>query len=513
LDENVETGAHDPAGKNRHESCIAERHPRMTLAQLFDLSFVRRRSEPALEAGRTWTFGEIDVRSSQMAHALLARGVRAGDRLCVYLRNSADFIILYVAATRLGAVLVPMNVLYRDRELRHIITDADPVAVIAGEDAAPSVPDVAPVWTLEALVHDAARCPGSLSIEPAADGDCAAMIVYTSGTTGSPKGAVLTQAMLGANAVNLVACWRISAADRFLLTLPLFHVHGLAFGVHCWLTSGCLLRLEERFDRQAVEEQMTAFSPTLFFGVPTMYVRMLEFREKSARAIGRKMRLFVSGSAPLPTQVWTNFRERFGHTILERYGMTETLVNTSNPYAGERRAGSVGVALPGVLVRTFDAEGSPVPDGTTGEICVRGPNVLREYWRNPAATADAFRDGWFRTGDLGTRARDGYFTLQGRKSDLIISGGFNIYPREVEDFLCEQPGVAEAAVTGAADGVRGEVPVAYVVPTAAWDQVRVERACREHLASFKIPREFILVERLPRTPLGKVQKQLLAKRK
>ena len=203
------------------------------------------------------------------------------------------------------------------------------------------------------------------------------MIIYTSGTTGTPKGAVITHSMLAVNAISLVTCWQISESDRFHLTLPLFHVHGLAFGIHCWLVSGCLLRLEERFDHQVAEEQIRRFKPTLFFGVPAIYARLLAFEEEASRTIGGAMRLFVSGSAPLPANVLETFRDRFGHTILERYGMSETLVNTSNPYVGERRAGSVGVPMPGVLVRVFDADGQPVPDGTTGELCVRGPNVFR----------------------------------------------------------------------------------------------------------------------------------------
>jgi malonyl-CoA/methylmalonyl-CoA synthetase len=482
----------------------------VTLPELFDLSLVLRRDRPALVADRAYTFGEIDARASRMARTLAARGVRAGDRLCIYLPNSVDFIDLYLAATRLGAVFVPMNILYRDRELRHIIDDADPVAVIAEERNAAAVPSTRPLWRLEELRHEAVRQEEQRLI-PVTDGDTPAMIVYTSGTTGSPKGAVITHNMLGINALNLVTCWQISDADRLHLTLPLFHVHGLGFGVHCWLMSGCLLRLEERFDHHVAESQMLQFKPTLFFGVPTMYVRMLGFGEEAARAIGTQMRLFVSGSAPLPGHVFDAFRGLFGHTILERYGMSETLVNTSNPYVGERRPGSVGLPMPGVRVRACDAEGQAVPDGTTGELCVRGPNVFADYWRNPAATAGAFRNGWFRTGDVGVRAADGYFTLQARLSDLIISGGFNIYPREIEEFLCEQPGVAEAAVTAVADDVRGEVPVAYVVPSGEWAPERLEEACRVHLASFKIPRRFIPVERLPRTPLGKVQKQLLGR--
>jgi malonyl-CoA/methylmalonyl-CoA synthetase len=221
------------------------------------------------------------------------------------------------------------------------------------------------------------------------------------------------------------------------------------------------------------------------------------------------MRLFVCGSAPLPVQTLEEFRQRYGHTILERYGMSETLMNISNPYAGERRPGSVGLPLPGVSVRILTESGQETGPGETGELYIRGSNVFREYWRRPDATSAAFRDGWFRTGDVGFREPDGYYTLAGRRSDLIISGGFNIYPREIEELLEEQPGVAEAAVTAAPDPVRGEVPVAYLVPSGPWSAAQLEAACRGSLASFKVPRAFIAVEKLPRTALGKVQKHLL----
>ena len=483
----------------------------MTLSDFFDLSLLGRRDMPAIDVdGRTSTFGELDAYASQLAHVLAARGVRAGDRVCVYLPNSLDFVALYLAVIRLGAIVVPMNILYRERELRHIISDADPAGVIAESDTAGRVPGVAPVWVLgdvrsEASAQPRHRPPRSV------DGDAPALIVYTSGTTGAPKGAVHTHSGLAANAAALVACWQMTAADRLHLMLPLFHVHGLCVGVHCWLASGCRLRLEARFDHERAQEQLLAFAPTVFFGVPTMYVRMLGFDEAAAARIGAGMRLFVSGSAPLPEQVWTAFRRRFGHAILERYGMSEALMIASNPYAGERRPGTVGVPLPGVSVRIVDSEGAPAPDGTPGEVVIRSASLFREYWRNPPATAAAVHDGWFRTGDLGTRADDGYLTLHGRRTDLIISGGFNIYPREIEDFLCEQPGVAEAAVVGEADALRGEVPVAFVVPAAGWDAGQIAAACREHLASFKVPRRFVVVERLPRTALGKVQKHALQK--
>jgi malonyl-CoA/methylmalonyl-CoA synthetase len=269
------------------------------------------------------------------------------------------------------------------------------------------------------------------------------------------------------------------------------------------------MRLLERFEHQKTVAILRDFQPTLFFGVPTMYIRLLETPPEAAREIGAGMRLFVSGSAPLAVQVLEDFRDLFGHTILERYGMSETLMNLSNPYVGERRAGTVGLPLPGVSARLLDPDGNLVPDGETGEIYLRGPNVFSGYWNRPEATAEAFRDGWFRTGDLAVRSADGYYTLVGRRSDLIISGGFNIYPREIEEFLTEQPEIAEAAVVGLTDRLRGEVPVAYVVERSPYDARDLESRCRQALASYKVPRAFISVEKLPRNAMGKIQKHLL----
>ena len=337
----------------------------------------------------------------------------------------------------------------------------------------------------------------------------AAAIIYTSGTTGRSKGAVLSHNNLLANTANLLAAWRITNADRYLAVLPLFHVHGLANGVCAWLASGCRMRLVRRFERDSAAALFEAFRPTLFFGVPTIYVRLLELDAATARRVGAGMRLFVSGSAPLPPAVLEEFRERFGHTILERYGMSETLMLISNPYAGERRAGTVGLPLPGVSVRIVDAAGRDVTDGETGDVLVRGSNVFGGYWRSPDATEAAFTDGWFRTGDIASRSADGYYTLCGRASDLIISNGFNVYPREIEELLLELPGVREAVVVGRPDPVRGEVPTAYLVASDDFDADAARAACARTLASFKVPRAFVRVEALPRNALGKVQKHLL----
>jgi malonyl-CoA/methylmalonyl-CoA synthetase len=482
----------------------------MNLIDLFDASLIGRSEDPALEfAGETSTFGDLEVRSNKIAQLLRSRQFERGDRLCVYLANCVEFIELYLACLKLGVIFVPMNILYRDREITHILKDAEPRAAISNTALPVTVPEI-PVWSMAELNADA---EDFCSDRPrrAAEGETPAALVYTSGTTGTSKGAILTHNNFAANAINLLACWQISSADRFLLVLPLFHVHGLGNGLHCWLISGCRMRLLERFEHQRAAEEFLNFQPTLFFGVPTIYVRLLDIPTATARIIGRALRLCVSGSAPLPAQVLEEFHECFGHTILERYGMTETLMNMSNPYIGERRPGSVGLPLPGILVRLLDHAGNPVADGETGEIYLQGPNLFVGYWRREEATRAAFAEGYFRTGDLASKSEDGYYTLSGRKSDLIISGGFNIYPREIEEFLEEQPEISEAAVVAVADRLRGEVPVAYIVANGSLQVEVIAERCRAKLASFKVPRDFIVVERLPRNALGKIQKHLLPK--
>jgi malonyl-CoA/methylmalonyl-CoA synthetase len=483
-----------------------------SITALFERTFATERRRIGLEwHGHQFTFADLDARANRMARALAARGVRSGDRIAVYLPNRVETIDLFLACTRSGVIYVPINILYREREIEHILQDASPAAVVT-EGTLPAAPTV-PTWSVEDLARDAdSRSADRLPGTPP-DGSAPAAIVYTSGTTGAAKGAVLTQRNFAANARRLLDAWHITEADRMLLPLPLFHVHGLGNGLHCWLAAGLRMRLLERFDSAATPLQMPEFGATLFFGVPTMYVRLLEVDEALAQQIGRTIRLFVSGSAPLPSQVLEAFRERFGHTILERYGMTETFMTLSNPYAGERRGGTVGVPLPGVRVRLVNDAGADVPDEVTGELLVKSDSLFAGYFNRPDATAAAFANEWFRTGDLATRSGDGYFTLQGRRSDVIISGGFNIYPREIEELLEEQDGIAEAAVVGVPDRVRGEVPVAYVVATPAGTPLEVDKlesVCRAKLASFKVPRRFVPLDRLPRTALGKVQKHLLS---
>jgi len=482
----------------------------MPLLSLFDHALRGAAARPALEfGGASFTFGDMEARSNRLSHVLRARGLKRGDRLAFFLKNRVEVIDLWIAAVKSGLVLVPVNVLYRERELKHILADSAPVAVVTSGDLAGFVTVGIAIWDVDALGTESAAQPAERTAE-ACVADTPLALIYTSGTTGASKGAVLTHGNFAANGQSLVAAWRFTENDRYLATLPLFHVHGLANGVHCWLFSGCHMRLTARFEHAKAAEWFEDYLPTVFFGVPAMFIRLLELPAGTARAIGARLRLAVSGSAPLPAEVHEKFRQIYGSVILERYGMTETLMNVGNPYDGERRPGTVGLPLAHVEVKICDEAGAIVADGTSGELWVKGPNVCSGYWQRPDATAAAWRDGWFRTGDLGIRAADGYITLQGRRSDLIISGGFNIYPREIEELILEQPGVREAAVVGASDSVRGEVPVAYVaVDEAKFDEAATAACLRSQLASFKQPRAFVRVDALPRTALGKVQKRLL----
>ena len=479
----------------------------MNLINLFDLSLVGRKIKTALEFGTdSFTFGEIDLRSNKMANFLLSKNLVSGDRICVYLENCVEMIDLYLACSKTGIIFVPVNILYKEREITHILNDADPKLLIADVE----VPGGFPALQLVDLNQELKNHNDS-PVKIRTTGDSPAALVYTSGTTGASKGAILTHNNFISNGMNLVTCWQITENDRFLLALPLFHVHSLANGIHCWLMSGCTMRLLVRFEHQKAANEFLDFKPTLFFGVPTIYIRLLEQSTEIAKQIGANMRLFACGSAPLPPQVMEDFETKYGHVILERYGMTETLMNISNPYTGERRPGTVGFPLPGLSAKIILPNGKTAAIDEEGEVCVKGPNVFAGYWKKEQATIDSFIDGYFKTGDMGVLSEDGYFTLRGRKSDLIISGGFNIYPREIEEFLLEQEGISEAVVVGIPHETRGEMPIAYIVPSVNFDAILIEELCKKTFASFKIPRSFIAVESLPRTALGKVQKHLLPK--
>ncbi|MBC8090244.1 MAG: AMP-binding protein [Phycisphaerae bacterium] len=492
----------------------------MTLLPLFDHALLGSPSLVALDADtatgetRSFTFGDLETRSNRLAATLHERGIVRGERLAFLLPNRVEIIDLWIACVKLGVIVVPINVLYQQREITHIVGDAEPTAVITTAERVAELPAGVPAWDVDQLFADASRGPDAADrpavvSETVCNADTPLALVYTSGTTGASKGAILTHGNFAANGIVLNAAWSIRDSDRLLTTLPLFHVHGLGNALHCWLLSGCHMKLVAKFDQSKAAHWFDTYQPTVFFGVPTMFVRLLDLDANVARDIGARTRLFVSGSAPLPAHVLESFRDQFGHVILERYGMTETLMNVSNPYHGERRAGTIGLPLPLTAVRIVDDEGRNVADGTSGELWVRGPNVCAGYWRRPEANITAFVDGWFRTGDIGVRASDGYITLEGRRSELIISGGFNIYPREIEEVLMEQAGIREATVVGAPDAVRGEVPVAYVVSDHPIDPAQLRTLLQSQLASFKVPRAFVRLDALPRTALGKVQKHLL----
>lgn len=492
---------------------------KMSLIDLFEPSLHGRAQKRAVRfADRWYTFGELNRMSDEVASGLAGRcGVRRGDRIAMYLGNSPELIAYYLAGLKLGAIVVPMNVLYRDRELTHLIQDSAPKVILCDEsrysefqplrEKFPRVHEI--VVTAETKTGGTLRFQDLMgsSTGPACkvrEADPALML-YTSGTTGRSKGAVLTHGNLVSNIVALVDCWRWTEEDRFLLTLPMFHIHGLCNGLHGALATGCTTFLHSRYRADQVLKTLDQERGTLFFGVPTMYERLLE-AVLAGSPIPGQMRLYVSGSAPLSPDTFSRFRDAFGHEILERYGMSETAMITSNPYDGPRVQGAVGKPLPGVRVRIADDSGNPVPAAETGEIQVRGPNVLKAYWKQPGKTRESFQDGWFRTGDLGRFDADENLVICGRLKELIICNGFNVYPQELINCLTEHHAVEEAAVIGVPDAVKGEIPKAYVV--ASGDETTEEelrRYCGAHLARFKVPERIVFLDRLPRNAMGKLR--------
>jgi malonyl-CoA/methylmalonyl-CoA synthetase len=487
--------AHLPGGVRPDEVNLLAKG---TLVDAWTDAWAKAPGSPVLfGAPRGWLHAsELEERSRAVAGRLQAAGLEPGDRILFSAQASVDLVIAHVAALRAGLVVVPANTAYRERELAHIVSDSRPRAALLDDpERAGWVGAVAPAaLVVDPGVRGRDREPQVL--DAAAPGD-PALIGYTSGTTGSPKGAVLTHANLLAGSESVRLAWRWTAEDRLLLALPLFHSHGLCVGLHGTLLAKASAVLLPRFSVDAVLDAATEHAATLFFGVPTMYQRLAR-SERVEELAG--LRLCVSGSAPLPAELHRALSDRTRQQVLERYGMTETLMNVSNPYDGERRPGSVGLPLPGVEVRL--AEG--------GEIQVRGPNVFGGYWERPEATADSFVDGWFCTGDLGSFDPDGYLRILGRSKEMIISGGLNVYPREVEDVLLSHPDVAEVAVVGTPSDEWGELVTAFVVSSAAHPAADALLAfAADRLAPFKRPRRVEFVDALPRNALGKVLKREL----
>ena len=492
------------------------------LYSLFESRFPADRTAPFLETdtGTIYSYADLARSSARFARLLVELGVHKGDRVAVQVDKSPEAIFLYLACLRAGAVYLPLNTAYQRGEIEYFLGDAAPkVAVCRPETEAmfreiagrTNVPNV---LTLDAqgggsLAEHSRTQPDTFETMPVARDDLAA-ILYTSGTTGRSKGAMMTHWNLASNALTLHRIWGFQPGDVLLHALPIFHTHGLFVATNCVLLNGTAMLFLPRFDVDAIVRLLPR--ATVFMGVPTFYVRLLA-EPRFTRELVRHMRLFIAGSAPLLTETFNGFRTHTGHTILERYGMTETGMLTSNPLEGERIAGSCGQALPGVEVRVADEAGRVLPVGEIGVIEVRGPNVFKGYWRMPEKTKAEFRpDGFFITGDVGRIDARGYVYISGRAKDLIISGGFNVYPKEIEDQIDRIAGVAESAVIGIPHPDFGEGVVAVVQPRAGAEPPGAEaiiQRLKGELANFKVPKRVFFVDELPRNAMGKVQKNVL----
>ena len=482
------------------------------LYSLLQDRFLAASAKPSLidADGHGPTYGQLDDLSARFASVLRSYGVEAGDRIVVQVDKSVGAMALYLGCLRVGAIFVPLNTAYTAAEVDYFLGDSEPRLFVTRSlrDAAAdhvlvmgTTPD-SPLWA-EALAAEPDRV-----IAPRTASDIAA-ILYTSGTTGRSKGAMLSHGNLTSNAQELNRLWGFTPEDVLLHALPVFHVHGLFIALHTAFLSAATTIFVPSFDAAQVKALLP--KATVLMGVPTFYTRLLALPDFGAQDCG-SVRLFISGSAPMLAETHRQFEARTGQIVLERYGMTEAGIITSNPLDGERVAETVGYRLPGVDLRIGDEQGQPLPHGTPGVIEIKGPNVFGGYWRMPEKTAQEFRDGgWFITGDVAVQSPDGRVTIVGRAKDLIISGGYNIYPKEIESVLDAVAGVAETAVIGVPDPDFGESVVALVVAekTVAPSLADLEACVREQLARFKHPRKIILVEDLPRNAMGKVQKNLL----
>ena len=467
-----------------------------------------------LDDGTQWTYADFVRRTAQIAHVLSNAGVKPGDRVVVQAPKVADAIALYGAAVQTGAVYLPLNTAYTQSEVRYFIEDAAPMVVICDPDRVEEIADIsgsARVMTLAVdgmgtLSAAADTCPEKFETVPRKPDDLAALL-YTSGTTGRSKGAMMSHRNLISNALSLVELWQITDQDRLIHALPIFHTHGLFVAMNTSLLAGAQVRFMAAFDADTIMDALP--QSTMLMGVPTFYTRLLD-DARLTREQAANMRLFISGSAPLLAENHTAFEDRTGHRILERYGMTETNMITSNPFNGDRVAGTVGYPLPGVDVVITD-DGKPVAPGEIGMIEVRGDNVFQGYWNMPEKTAEELRtNGFFITGDLGVATDDGRISIVGREKDLIIAGGYNIYPKEIEDVVNDIAGVKESAVFGVPQADFGEsVVAAIVLENPALSDADIAAQVTPLLARFKQPRHYVIVESLPRNTMGKVQKNVL----
>ena len=467
--------------------------------------------------GTSWTYLDLHQQSGALAHKLNDLGVRRGGRVSVQANKSVEAVVLYLACLRLGAVFHPMNPAYTLSELSFFLRDASPDLMVCRPEAEFELQGLMNELELPCVTLGSSG-DGSLFESVAAQNDfetvdCepdeAASLLYSSGTTGTPKGIVLSHQNLDANASVLVDAWGFSSDDVLLHALPIFHVHGLFVALGCVFKCGASMRWLPAYD--VVEVRKALAESTVMMGVPTYYVRLLsnpEFGKLDAKT----MRLFVSGSAPLLTETFEQFEQRTGHRILERYGMTETNMNTSNPLMGDRKPGTVGPPLPGVSVKVVDGNEESVTAGEIGDLLVKGDNVFKAYWQLPDKTVESFtEDGYFRTGDKALIDADGYVSIVGREKDMIISGGLNVYPKEIESLIDRWSGVVESAVIGVPHPDFGEAVVAVLVldSTAEFDEPGLDGSLKSKLANFKLPKRTIIIDELPRNTMGKVGKAAL----
>jgi len=493
----------------------------MNIYSVFQACFPHDENASFIETadGRLVSYGELQSRSAQLANRLRALGVNKGDRVAVQVDKSPEVLFLYLAVLRMGAIYLPLNTAYTDNEIDYFLGNATPTVFVcrpqaeAGAQALGKNNQVAHVLTLGtaadgSLMDDVDAQSSAFDTVDCEDDDIG-VILYTSGTTGRPKGAMISHRNLEANARTLHSFWQWRPGDVLLHALPIFHIHGLFVACHCVLLNGSKMIFLEKFDIPTVLKFLP--QSTVMMGVPTYYVRLLASAEFS-REHCKNMRLFISGSAPLLEQTFDEFRERTGLTILERYGMTETGMNTSNPVDGERLPGTVGPPLPGVTVRIVNDNDEEVAPGEIGSLLVKGGNVFKGYWQMPEKTAEEFTaDGFFRTGDLSRQDENGYVSIVGRGKDLVISGGLNVYPKEVEFEIDQMDGVKESAVIGMPHPDFGEAVTAVVVlePGSTLSEQEVIQHIKNRLANFKVPKAVHFVDALPRNTMGKVQKNVL----
>ena len=489
---------------------------------IFEQHFPASREAIFIETpnGDSYSYAILEQQVSKIANLLSKQGLNKGDRIAVQVEKSPQVLFLYLACLRAGFIYLPLNTAYTESELSYFIENAEPAVVVCDPESLALFTRIGEKHKLQHVFSLDAQGEGSLLTTSedspaeftttACDKDDIAVILYTSGTTGRPKGAMITHGNLAANGLALQKTWHWQQQDILLHALPIFHIHGLFVACHNVLLGGSKMLFVSRFDAKNVMQLLPEV--TVLMGVPTFYTRLLDLADFN-QDVCKNMRLFISGSAPLLEQTFTEFQQRTGHTILERYGMTETGMNTSNPIEGPRIAGTVGLPLPGVETRIVDDNNQPLPANAVGLLQVRGENVFKGYWRMPDKTAEEFtHDGFFITGDMASYNDQGYISIVGRNKDMVITGGYNVYPKEIELLLDEIEGVKESAIIGLPHKDFGEAVTAIVIPedmNHVPDEELIINQLKQELANYKVPKKIIILDQLPRNTMGKVQKNIL----